>query len=289
MSILTQPLISIMVTGGYGTLGGYVLQVFSDSKVILTGRESLDVTKKEQIIRKVEEHKPDLLIHLAAITNVDLCEKDHVLAMSVNTYGTEKVVDVCKAYNIPLVYISTAAVFDGKNPPPGGYRETDNPHPINFYGETKLLGEKIIKRGLKKFLIVRVGWLIGGGKKEKKFISYITETIRKGESVEVVSDIFGTIAYAKDLIAFIKERMARSEFGLYHFGCLGVCSRFDIANILRLEINKKAKVIPVSYKMFRKEFFAPRPQREILQSMKIPFTEPWALTLRRYIKTELLL
>lgn len=289
MHILAQPVKKILVTGGLGTLGGYVPNVFSRSKVILMGKESLDVTKKNQVAEQIDKYRPDFLIHLAAITNVDLCEKERSLAMNVHVWGMENVVWVCKKYNIPLIYISTAAVFDGKNPPFGGYRENDTPKPSNFYGETKLLGEKIIQKTLKRFLIVRVGWLIGGGRKEKKFISYITDTIQKRGTVHAVNDIVGTIAYAKDLMVFIKERIARSEFGLYHFGCKGVCSRFDIANILKEALNKKAKIIPVPQASFSKDFFAPRPQKEILQSIRIPFTEPWNLVLKRYIKTELVL
>lgn len=277
----------ILVTGGSGTVGGYVRSVFPESEVYLMAKNELDVTQKPQVARKIRKLKPDLIIHLAALTDVDFCEKEKAQAMKVNFKGTENVASVCQLVNVPLVYISTAAVFDGKNPPAEGYSENDFPCPINTYARTKLLGEKAIQSRLNQFLIVRVGWLIGGGQKEKKFISYIVERIQKGETVKVVNDKFGTIAYAQDLLTFIKERLINSEYGLYHFGCSGVCSRFDIAQVIRDILNKKAKIIPVSSKEFEKKFSTPRPEKEILASRKIPFHQPWSVVVKNYIKKEL--
>lgn len=280
------PAKKILVTGGYGTLGSYIREAFHASTVILTGKDTLDVTNKTQVVVAIKKYNPDLLIHLAALTDVDFCEKNPKLAMDVNFGGTKNIVSVCSSYNIPLVYISTAAVFNGEHPPPGGYRETDIPSPSNFYAKTKLLSEEIIQNTLTHFLIVRVGWLIGGGKREKKFISYISNNIKNGDTVRVVHDVVGSIAYAKDLSAFIRARIIRSEFGLYHFGYKGVCSRFDIANVLREMLNKKAVIIPVAHDEFKKTFFAPRPQKEILQSIEIPFRKRWDTALKHYIATE---
>jgi len=277
----------ILVTGGLGTVGGYVQKAFKNSEVCLMDKNDLDITQKRQVEKKIRKLKPDLIIHLAALTDVDFCEKEKSQAMKVNFQGTKNVASICQSVNIPLIYISTAAVFDGKSPPVGGYTEDDFPHPINTYARTKLLGEKVIQSMLNQFLIIRVGWLIGGGKKEKKFISFILGRIQKGETVKVVNDKFGTIAYAQDLLTFIKQRLVNSEFGLYHFGCLGVCSRFDIAQTIRDLLNKKAKIIPVSSKEFEKKFPAPRPQWEVLQSRKIPFQQPWEVVVKNYIKKEL--
>lgn len=277
----------ILVTGGLGTVGGYVREVFPESEVYLMDKNNLDITQKRQAARKIRKLKPDLIIHLAALTDVDFCERNKELAMKVNFQGTKNMALACQSVNIPLIYISTAAVFDGKSPPVGGYTEDDLPCPVNTYARTKLLGEKAIQSMLSQFLIIRVGWLIGGGKKEKKFISYVVERIKKGETVKVVNDKFGTIIYAQDLLTFIKQKLVNSEFGLYHFGCLGVCSRFDIAKTIRDLLNKKAKIIAVSSKEFAKKFSAPRPEKEILTSNKIVFQKTWKKTLKDYIEKEI--
>lgn len=276
----------ILVTGGYGTVGSYVKEVFNNSNVILTDQDSMDITRLEMIKNTIESVRPDVILHLAAITDVDLCERNEVLAEKVNFRGTENIARVCKTYDIPLVYISTSAVFDGKSP--NGYSELDSPKPSNVYAKTKLLGEKAIIETLNKYLIIRAGWMIGGGNREKKFISYIVAKIKKGETIRAVNDKFGTIAYAKDLLDFAKKRLENSEFGLYHYGCKGICSRYEIACLVRDIVNNNSKVIPVASKEFQKQFPAPRPTHEVLQSIKIPFKKNWDTVIKDYIRNEII-
>lgn len=278
----------ILVTGGEGTMGSYIKSVFPKSEVLLAGKNFLDVTDKNKILQIIKQYKPDLVIHLAALTNVDFCEQNPSIATKVNYEGTKNVALACRKFHIPLIYVSTAAVFDGKNPPNGGYTERNIPNPTSVYAKTKFQGEKIIKKLLKKFYIIRIGWLIGGGKKDKKFISYVFDKIKQGETINAVNDRFGTIAYAKDVIEFIKEISSYQRYGLYHFACNGKCSRFDIVNVLRDTINKDAKIIPVASKMFEADFPAPRPKMEILRSTKSNFNKPWQEVLKQYVKQELL-
>lgn len=278
----------ILVTGGYGAIGSYTQTIFNKSKVILRGKASLDVSKKIHVIKQVEKYRPDLIMHLAALTDVDLCERKKKLAMDINFRGTKHVASVCKQYNIPLVYISTSVVFDGENSPSVGYTEKDKTAPINIYGKTKLLGEEIIKKLVKNYLIVRIGWLIGGREKEKKFIKHVFQKIKNGETVYAVNDIFGTIAYGKDLMKFIKERLEKNEFGLYHFASSGICSRFDMTLKLKAILRSKSKIIPVSAVRFKNTYPAPRPRHQVLISIKKPITKPWQDALSEYVNTELL-
>lgn len=278
----------ILVTGGYGAIGSYTETIFNKSKVILTDKNSLDVSKKIHVVNHVIKDKPDLILHLAALTDVDLCEKKKSLAMDINFRGTEHVAMVCKTYNIPLVYVSTSVVFDGKNSPTVGYTEEDRTAPINTYGKTKLLGEEIIKKLVKNYLIVRIGWLIGGAEKEKKFIKHVFQKIKNGETVYAVNDIFGTIAYGKNLMQFIKERLDKNEFGLYHFASSGICSRFDMTLKLKTILHSKSKIIPVSVVRFKKTFPAPRPKHQVLRSIKKPINKSWEDALTEYVENELL-
>jgi dTDP-4-dehydrorhamnose reductase len=274
----------ILVTGGGGTIGSYVTEVFGDCDVILAGRDMLDITMKNQVLEQVKKYKPDVIIHLAAITNVDYCEENELVATKVNFEGTKNITMVCKKYQIPLVYISTATVFDGKNPPNGGYTEDDNPSPVNVYGKTKLLGEKVISKILKNYIIIRIGWLVGGRENDKFFISYMSKKILRGEHISAVNDIFGTIAHAHDMLDFVKEKLSREETGIFHFACKGACSRYDIAVLLKGILNPSIKVNPVSAQSFKKEFPAPRPKYQMLQSKRHSFQRTWKSTLREYIK-----
>lgn len=275
----------ILVTGGNGAIGSYVSEVFKDSNIILTGKETLDITKKPQVLAQIKKHTPDLIIHLAALTNVDFCEQNESIATKVNFEGTKNVAMACKKYSIPLVYISTATVFDGKNPPKGGYTENDKPSPINVYGKTKLLGEKIIKKTLKKYIIIRIGWLVGGRKNDNFFISYMSKKILRGEHVFAVNDIFGTLIYARDLLSFVKEKLNQQEIGLFHLACIGECSRYDMALVLKNILNPKITVTPVSAQSFKKEFPAPRPKYQIIRSTRHILKRTWKTVLKKYIKT----
>lgn len=278
----------ILVTGGMGTVASYAKAIFNESAVFIMGKADLDVTKIDQIEKVFDEIKPTAVIHLAALTNVDLCEKNPDLATQINTSGTKNIVVMTKKHNIPLVYISTSAVFDGKNLPDGGYSEEDKSQPANIYAKTKLLGEKAIEKNLKNYIIVRGAWMIGGGKKEKKFISYIFKKIKNGETLRVVNDRFGTLTYAKDLLEFVKERLNKKEFGLYHFGSMGMCSRYDIANFIKKELKSSSIIKPVSSKEFSEQFPAPRPIYEVIKSVRFPFKSSWQTVLKNYMKTELL-
>ncbi len=278
----------ILVTGGEGTVAGYIHEVFKDYEVLLEGKKSLDITKKHDVDAYLNDTRPDYIIHLAALTDVDLCETNPELALEVNFQGTKNITEGAQKLKIPLVYISTSAVFDGENPPSNGYKESDTPRPINYYAKTKLLGEKIIQDSLDDYIIVRAAWMIGGGKKEKKFISYILEKMQNGEEIKAVNDKFGTLTYAKDLVVFIRRLIEAKDNGLYHYSSYGFCSRFDIAIEMKKLLNSSSSVHGVSSQEFAKKFPAPRPTHEVLGSEKIPFIKDWKTVLTDYIKTELL-
>lgn len=275
----------ILVTGGDGTIGSYVSSIFKNSDVVLSGKDTLDVTKNKQVLEQVKKNNPDLIIHLAALTNVDYCEENKSIAMKVNFGGTKNIAMVCKKYNIPLVYISTATVFGGKNPPKGGYTEYDKPSPINIYGKTKLLGEEVIKKTLKDYIIIRIGWLVGGRENDKFFISYMSKKIIRGEDIFAVNDIFGTVAYTVDMLKFIKLLLDQKQTGIFHLASKGACSRYDIALILRDILNPNVIVTPVSSESFKNEFPTPRPKYQIIQSKRFPLSRSWKTVLSNYLQT----
>lgn len=278
----------VLVTGGKGSLASYFPRVFSKDKfkLLMTGKDALNVTNKKKVFKKIGDFRPDVVIHLAAMTNVDECEKNPKKCFLVNTEGTRNVAEACKKFGSLLVYMSTSAVFEGRKK---GYFENDKPNPVNIYAKAKLKGEEFIKKNLKRFYIVRAGWIIGGGKREKKFISIIIKLSKKNKEIKVAEDKFGTIVYARDLSEFFKRlSLEKLPYGVYHFGTHGICSRLDIAKEVFATIKKTVKIIPATSNEFLGKYPAPRPDYEVLKSRKIKFSKDWRKSLREYLLSEII-
>src|SRR5215471_2422515 len=163
----------VLVTGAAGVVGGYVADVFADHELVLTdiggdGVVQLDVRDGEAVAEVIGAARPELVIHLAAATDVDGCEQEPELAWDANAAGTRNVTLACREVGATLVYTSTAGVFGGEKTEP--YTELDEPGPANVYGQTKLEGEREIQRLLDRHYIARAGWMVGGGPREKKFV-----------------------------------------------------------------------------------------------------------------------
>ena len=162
----------IFVTGSSGMVGCYVEHVFNDFDLILTDIAGdcakLDVRDAKKTEMLISETKPDIVLHLAAMTDVDKCEKDMDLAYECNRIGARNVAIACKKCNATMIYISSGSVFSGRLNKPA--RETDITDPVNVYGMSKLAGETEVSSILEKFYIIRAGWMMGGGiDKDKKF------------------------------------------------------------------------------------------------------------------------
>jgi dTDP-4-dehydrorhamnose reductase len=210
----------MLVTGAAGAVGSYVPEVFSDHELVLTDVagdfERLDVADPEAVLSTAERVRPDVVLHLAAATDVDRCEQEPDLAFSVNAIGTQNVVRACRAVDALLVYISTAGVFSGDKPEP--YTEFDAPGPANVYGHSKLAGERAVETQLSRYYIVRAGWMIGGGPiRDKKFVGKIVELVGRGDrSLRAVDDKFGSPTYGKDMVAGIQRLLETNHHGLFH-------------------------------------------------------------------------
>lgn len=287
----------MLVTGAAGMVGSYVRQVFHDWHLTLTdwvdGSLCLDIRDPGAVMRLVEEARPDFVMHLAAATDVDRCEQDPDWAFHVNALGTQNVALACQMHSVPLIYLSTAAVFSGDKMDP--YNEFDPTKPANTYGHSKLGGEQIISTLLQRYYIVRAGWMIGGGKeKDKKFIGKLVRLILEGRTeLSVVDDKVGSPTYAKDLLEGIRSLIESGYYGLYHMVNRGCGSRYEIALALRDALQRPdVSIVPVS-----SEFFplpAPRGRSEALRNLKLELLgldqmRPWEDAVRAYVVDELLL
>jgi dTDP-4-dehydrorhamnose reductase len=288
----------ILITGAAGMLGSALCPtlVKNKHKILATdikiekGIKKLDVRNFMQINNLIKDFKPQMIFHLAAETSLEKCEKDKTHAYLTNTIGTQNVALICQKFDMPMVYIGTAGVFDGKKN--GFYNEFDEPNPINTYGKTKLEGEKIVEKLLSKYFIVRAGWMIGGGDKDKKFTLKIIKQLDAGiKSLHAVKDKWGTPTYANDFSICVSELIKTEYYGLYHMACKGKGTRYDVAKeILRILDRDDIKVIPVTSNYFAKTYFAPRPRSEMLENLMLELRgmnkmRPWQESLKDYLKS----
>lgn len=291
---------SVLATGTGGMLGSTVVPTFREGgiHVLSTSRrknvkivdEILDVTNFEQYEKYIKKSKPEMLIHLAAETDLEYCENFPDKAFATNTIGEHNAALLSVKYDIPLVVISTAGIYDGTKKTP--YNEFDLPSPINVYGNSKLQGEKFVKKYCKKYFIARAGWMVGGMGRDKKFVSHIVNQIVDGaKEIYAVKDKFGAPTYAPDFAKNLLELIQTPYYGVYNMVCEGNITRHDIAEeILKvLKLDQKIKLNEVDSDHFKQDFFAPRPRSEAMDNYHLKLRNlnrmrPWKDALSEYIK-----
>lgn len=247
----------ILVTGAKGMLGSYVGRVFADKELCLAGRDVFDVCHFEQGADLCNQIHPQLVIHLAAETNVDYCEQDPDHAYRSNVIGTQNVARLCATHGAELVYVSTTGIFDGDKPEP--YTEFDEPHPINVYGKTKWEGEKIVRQLCPHAYILRAGWVFGGGPAtDKKFVGKIIQLCRENDEIKVVNDKIGSPTSAEDFVRNTRHVAESGFYGTYHLTSRGSCTRYDIACEVVKILGLKTRVTPVSSAIFPMPALRPR-------------------------------
>ena len=226
----------LLVTGGSGTLGINVanmtckeFEVFATYN--LNSRQAsefsfvhLDVRDKQQVFSVIADIKPSMVIHTAAMVNVDYCEDHAEEARLINVQGTENVALACKASGSRMVYISSDGVFDGNK---GMYSERDTPHPLNTYVSTKLEGERRVKNWLPDSIIVRMsfyGW--GRGSNRASLADWVVGGLRRGETLHMFTDVFFSPIYTGNLTEAMIEMYHKGLGGVYHVGGGERCSKY---------------------------------------------------------------
>lgn len=279
----------ILVTGANGMVGSYVCDTFAQEQknglLALTDIPEMDVTDHDKVFRLFDKHQPMVVLHLAAETNVDLCETEVDHAFRVNTMGTQNVALACQRYDAVMVYISTGMVFDGKKDVVK--TEFATPSPVNVYSKAKYEGEKIVQGLLDRYFIFRAGWMIGGGKKDKKFVGKMIELCKTKKIVQAVDDKFGSPTFARDFLGGIKKVIQTGQFGLYHLVNSGVVSRYEIAKEIVRIMGVDVEVVPVSSDKF--PLPAPRAESEAMRNYKLDLMginpmPKWEDSLEKYIK-----
>ena len=253
----------------------------------------LDVRDPDAVKAAFTSVEPELVLHLAAETSLEISDADPDHAYLTNTIATKYVALQCRRIGVPMTYISTAGVFDGtKDGAP--YNEFDSPNPINTYGASKYEGEKIVSGLLDEYYIIRAGWMVGGGAaKDHKFVSRIVDQVREGRTtIHAVGDKLGTPTYTPDFARCFLDLIDSQLYGLYHMACEGEGSRYDVAaRILEVLGRDDIELVEVDSEFFRDEFPSARPRSEIMRNMALDLQgmnsmRPWPVALEEYLLTE---
>ena len=264
----------IIITGGDGMVGS---QVKYGTRL---GKDELDILDSLSIDSAINKYKPDVIIHVAAIVDMAWAEEHKEETWGVNVTGTENIARACKTHNIRLVYMSSCAVFEGIKSSP--YSENDEVKSINVYGKTKFAGEEVVRNILpESSLIIRTGWLFGGGDKDKKFIKMFYEKFKNGEEITAVCDRYGSPTYIPDLLSKILELIESGANSTYHVVNDGCVSYYEVAKEIKNIGNFANNIKKVLYKDLPASI-VPRGNMEALVSLKISM-RPWQGAVREYL------
>lgn len=280
---------NILITGSKGQLGSAIKEISKDYLHIFffKDKSEMDITNFSFVQNFLKKYKIDTVINCAAYTDVINAEKNKILSDNVNNIGVENLAKLCSKFNIQLIHISTDYVFDGYNNLP--YEESNLTNPQNYYGISKLNGEKkVLSYDLKKSAIVRTSWLYS--KLSNNFVSKVLNELKNRNEIFVVKDEIGSPTNALDLSRAILEiipRLSNSKTEIYHFSNLGQCSRYELAKKIK-EIIKSESIVSVSTQKFSK---IKRPKFSVLNSSKIIENfklsiKTWDISLEEHLKKQ---
>ena len=287
----------IYISGCGGMLGEAFYKVFgteydikcTDIDLNESWLSFLDFRDRVSYLKDVEDFNPDFLFHLGAYTNLEFCEKNPDDTYLTNTLSVENAVFISNKLNIPLLYISTAGIFDGKKEL---YDDWDIPNPLGVYARSKYMGERYVCENANRFIVCRAGWMMGAGpKKDKKFINKLMKQLKDGKrELFVVNDKDGTPTYTHDFALTVKELIENEYWGLYNCVCSGQTSRLEVAQELVKLLNKQddVKILAVDSSHFKDIYFAERPPSERLLTKKLDYRKvnkmrDWRISLKDYL------
>lgn len=289
----------IYIAGSGGMLGEAVYHQFSRVATVKATDVDVnepwlsygDVRDHKECRKIVEDFQPHAIINLAALTDLEYCERNQENAWLTNALGAENLGLLASERDIPYIYISTAGIFGGEK---DSYTDFDIPNPLCIYAKSKYFGECWVQRAVPKHYVVRAGWMMGGGvRKDKKFINKVYQQLAAGKRVlHVVDDKAGTPTYTVDFARGLQVLLESDLFGLYNQVCEGDGTRYDVAvelvKVLGLE--NQVKIEKVSSDFFQAEYFAQRPASERLVNTKLNarglnVMRDWRVSLREYLAT----
>ena len=271
----------IFVTGGTGLLGSTLVRTApkefeltasynKNTMIMERGRASfvqIDITDKATVFDVFDEAKPEVLIHTAAIANVDYCETHKEEVRHVNVAGTANLLDACDERGTKMIFTSTNAVFDGEHAP---YSEEDEPNPVNYYGKTKLEAETLVRKRGTQHVVARLMTMYGWNNPSERqnHVTWLLSKLTKGETAHVVDDIYNNHLFADNCADAIWAIVKLDKEGIYHIAGKDCISTYEsalkAADVFKLD---KTLIKPVKIDFFK--FPAPRPKNTCYVTKKM--------------------
>ena len=277
---------------GYEGVGSDIAPQYSgaDDGTAVTKMDyvQMDITNSEEVTETIKKVNPDVVVHCAAWTAVDLAEESEnkEKVMAINVGGTENIARVCKELDCKMVYISTDYVFDGYGTRPWE-EDCKDYAPLNVYGESKLMGEKVVSLNLEKYFIVRIAWVFGVN--GNNFIKTMLKVGKKFDTLKVVNDQIGTPTYTYDLSRLLVDMIETDKYGYYHATNEGgYISWYDFACEIFKQAGYKTKVNPVTTEEYgvskaRRPFNSRLNKTKLADNGFTPLLD-WKDALSRYLK-----
>jgi dTDP-4-dehydrorhamnose reductase len=277
----------VVVTGASGILGSDIVKELKkhDWEVLEFTSKNIKLDDITDVRAKILPFQPDIIIHSAAMTNVDLCEDDREAAIRVNVLGTHNMSLVAAALQAKVLYISSCGVYgDGKTE---AYNELDATNPLTYHHYTKLVGEQRITDHNHRYLIVRTGWLFGGDKEQKKnFVEARRKEAATSALMRSAGDKVGSPTYTVDLAQQLVVLLKADVFGTFNAVNTGQASRFDyVSEVVKL-LGLSTPVEMVDSNAFPRR--ANMPDNEVLDNMQLrlrglDIMRDWKSALKSYI------
>jgi dTDP-4-dehydrorhamnose reductase len=289
----------ILITGGNGLLGTKVIEQTlsrNDVEIISTSRDvcrngylgsfpfsQLDITDAEAVVQALGKHKPDVVIHTAAMTNVDGCETNRDEAWAVNVDGTENVARACRAIGARMVHLSSEYVYDGTA---GPYRETDAVNPLGWYAKTKWESEERVRAVIDNAVIGRTTVIVGQAPHVRpNFVLWLVNQIRSGQQANIVVDQIGSPTLADNLAEMVLALALSDARGVYHTAGDTVIGRYDYALLIADVFDLDAQqLIPITTAELKQP--APRPLKAglLMDKFKSDFPDVHVLSAREGVE-----
>ena len=277
---------------GYEGVGSDIAPQYSgaDDVTAVTKMDyvQMDITNSQEVTETIKKVNPDVVVHCAAWTAVDLAEESEnkEKVMAINVGGTENIAKVCKELDCKMVYISTDYVFDGYGTRPWE-EDCKDYAPLNVYGESKLMGEKVVSLNLEKYFIVRIAWVFGVN--GNNFIKTMLNVGKKFDTLKVVNDQIGTPTYTYDLSRLLVDMIETDKYGYYHATNEGgYISWYDFACEIFKQAGYNTKVNPVTTEEYgvskaRRPFNSRLKKTKLVENGFTPLPD-WKDALSRYLK-----
>jgi len=242
--------LKFLVTGSAGLIGRQVVKDLSETHEVFSCYNKskpehgniikMDLLNHEMISNAMSEKKPDVVIHLGAMTAVDLCDAQQDNALKINSQATEILAKECSKINSFMVYVSTDYVFDGNT---GMYEENDTTNPLGFYGKSKLLGEKSIQNFSSNWCIARTSTPFGLHPTKKSFPIWVIENLQKQKQIDVLTDQFTSPTYVPSLSRMLIEISERHLTGIIHVAGASKISRYEMASLVSDKLGLDGKLL----------------------------------------------